>query len=242
MQFFYQQTVFAGVPLQLPYGGLYFVLASAGAARKVSIQLTNNGQTSKVMPDMTPGFSLPTQFDGITFTSATDTIVSFFASPTPVLLGVQDNGAVRVPDGVVVTNSAGQRIPVDVGGAVLSIGSLVIANTPAQAVPVTLHGSDDTTPIPIQKAALATIYHQAAVSVGVAVTALVSDATLKRVCFRNAHATAIVALGGAGVTLANGTIQLQPGDTWIEDDAAGAAWYAISDTAAANIQVQGLKS
>lgn len=95
--------------------------------------------------------------------------------------------------------------------------------------------------VPVQNEKLTTFVHQAAVSVGVAATALVSDATLKRLYIRNGHATAVVYIGGAGVTTANGAIKLGPGDTWIEEDAAGAAWYAISDTAATNVLVQGMK-
>lgn len=58
---------------------------------------------------------------------------------------------------------------------------------------------------------------------GLVAVALIADLTLKRVTFRNNHATAIVAIVGAAVTLANGAIQLAPGDVWTEDDAAVAA-------------------
>jgi hypothetical protein len=43
------------------------------------------------------------------------------------------------------------------------------------------------------------------------------------------------------VTLANAAIRLLPGDVWVEDDAPGAAWFAVSDTAATMVQIQGLK-
>ena len=68
-----------------------------------------------------------------------------------------------------------------------------------------------------------------------------SDASLRKLRVRNRHATAILAIGGAGVTLANAAIQLQPGEVWLEDDAASAGWYAVSDTDGVKVQIQGLK-
>ena len=68
-----------------------------------------------------------------------------------------------------------------------------------------------------------------------------ADATLRRLRVRNGHATARVAIGGAGVTMENAAVVIEPGDIWIEDDAAGAAWFVVSDTAATAVQLQGLK-
>jgi hypothetical protein len=80
----------------------------------------------------------------------------------------------------------------------------------------------------------------AAVVVGVAATALVAaDATRKGVRFTNAG-TVDVYLGGAGVTVAGGAIKIGPGASWIEDQAAPAAWYGISGTAAQSIKIQEL--
>jgi hypothetical protein len=50
-----------------------------------------------------------------------------------------------------------------------------------------------------------------------------------------------VAIGGAAVTMANAAIILRPGDIWVEDDAPGAAWYAVADTAGADVRVMGVK-
>jgi hypothetical protein len=41
--------------------------------------------------------------------------------------------------------------------------------------------------------------------------------------------------------MANAALILEPGDTWAEDDAAGAAWYAVSDIAGADVRVMGVK-
>lgn len=78
----------------------------------------------------------------------------------------------------------------------------------------------------------------APVSVGVAATALVAaDANRKGVRFYNAG-TATVYIGSSAVTTANGAIRLDPGAVWVETDAAPAAWYGISGTAAQSVRVQ----
>ena len=46
-----------------------------------------------------------------------------------------------------------------------------------------------------------------------------------------------IALGPSGVTLANSPILLAPGDSWIDDLAASAAWYAIATQAAQTLRI-----
>jgi hypothetical protein len=78
----------------------------------------------------------------------------------------------------------------------------------------------------------------AAVVVGVAATVLVAaSATRKGLRFTNAG-TVDVYLGGAGVTVAGGAIKIGAGQTWIEDQAAPAAWYGIAGTAAQSVKIQ----
>lgn len=87
----------------------------------------------------------------------------------------------------------------------------------------------------------ATIADTAAVAVGVAATALLAaSATRKSARFYNAG-TADVYLGGAAVTTANGCIKIEAGQTYIENDAAGAAWYGISGTAGQSVRIQGVE-
>lgn len=81
----------------------------------------------------------------------------------------------------------------------------------------------------------------AAVSVGVAATALVaSDAARKGLRFTNAGAVDVY-IGGAGVTVAGGAIKIGAGQTWIEDQAAPAAWYGIAGTAGQSVKIQEIK-
>ncbi|HYD63325.1 MAG TPA: hypothetical protein VEC35_23415 [Noviherbaspirillum sp.] len=86
----------------------------------------------------------------------------------------------------------------------------------------------------------ATVNDVAAVAVGLAATQLVAaSATRRGLRFFNAG-TADVYLGGAGVTVAGGAIKISAGQTWIESEAAPAAWYGISGTAAQSIRIQEL--
>lgn len=86
-----------------------------------------------------------------------------------------------------------------------------------------------------------TISDLASVAVGVAATALVAaDATRKALRFTNAGASDIY-IGGAGVTVASGAVKIGPGQTWIEDQAAPAAWYGVSSAAAQTLKIQELK-
>ena len=85
-----------------------------------------------------------------------------------------------------------------------------------------------------------TINDQAAVAVGVAATQLLPAlATRRGVRFTNAGSVEVF-IGGAGVTVAAGAIKLSPGATWVDNEAAPAAWYGISGTAGQNIKIQEL--
>lgn len=95
--------------------------------------------------------------------------------------------------------------------------------------------------LPVQPQAWSTITNIGVVVVGVAAALLVSDATQRCLRIRNTSLTATVYLGANGVTIANAGVMIPPGGTWIETEAPGAAWYAISDTAGTNVAIQGLK-
>lgn len=74
-----------------------------------------------------------------------------------------------------------------------------------------------------------------AVTVGNTAAILVSagDALKKGVAFLNAESnTDRIAIGGAGVTFANAVHIIAPGEEYADDNAAGAAFYAISESTA----------
>lgn len=85
----------------------------------------------------------------------------------------------------------------------------------------------------------AVVNDKAAVLVGVAATVLIAAGTRKGLRFTNAG-TVDVYIGGATVTVASGAVKIAPGQTWIENEAAPAAWYGISGTAAQSVKIQEL--
>jgi len=246
---YYRINLVAGVPYRQDTAGGLLLLDSPGAAGGVDIELLRNGSPRTKMPNRQAAFRIETAFDGVILTAAVDTVVGIFLSFENVSLGVADGSAVTVPDGIQITNDNAFAVPVrTVPGNPLEVsfagtvepvlGEVQVTNTDAQAIPVI---QKDGEVFLTQENGLTQIVNAAPVVVGLAAVLLSSDATLQKLRIRNSHASAMVAIGGLGVTLANGAIQLAPGDMWVEDSAAGAAWYAISDTAATSVQVQGLK-
>jgi|GEM_PF-5031834 len=117
-------------------------------------------------------------------------------------------------------------------------GAVQVTNTVTTTV-----GNTNAQAIPTQMQALATITDEAAVTITTANTIqpLISDPTQRILRIRNGNATGNLYIGSSTLTIANAAIVLAPGDLWIEQEAAGAAWYAISDTAGMIVQIQGLK-
>lgn len=202
------------------------------------------------MPDMTTGFSLPVQFDGITFYSDIDTVVSFFASPTPVMLGVQGGGIVAVQGGVMVTNSnaepfpvktpAGQPLEVLFGGTVAPVlGVVTVDNTDAEAIPVmqkagTVFSVEQVTEVDTRPYQAATVTDLAQVAVtDVRGVLIAAGATRRGLRIKNAGASP-VAIGGATLAFATAAVLIQPGETWNENEAPGAAWYCVCGAALAS--------
>lgn len=104
-----------------------------------------------------------------------------------------------------------------------------------QAIAVNISGAASMT-----VAQAGTVNDLAAVSIGVAATAIVAaSAARKGLRFTNAG-TADIYLGGAAVTVAGGAIKIAPGQSWLENEAAPAAWFGISGTAAQSLKIQEL--
>lgn len=209
----------AGKPHFLEVAGRVLLIDSPGVAGSVDVALVVNGTPTTTMTGRKSGFKNIAAFDGVMLSSAVDTTVTLFLSFEDVNLGTNS---------LEIANSAANPVNVLFGGTVAPvIGTLTNTNTQA---------------VPVQKQALAVIVdHAAAVINTGAAQLLINDATYKRLRVKNASTTARLALGGAAVTMANAAIILEPGDMWAEDDAAGASWYATSDTAATDVRVMGLK-
>lgn len=96
--------------------------------------------------------------------------------------------------------------------------------------------------LPVQKQAWSTLTNFAPVAItSEAAQLLVSDATQRALKIRNTHVSANLYIGGIGVTLSNAAIVVSPGAIWAEDEAAGAAWYALSDGATITVAMLGMK-
>lgn len=165
--------------------------------------------------------------------------VNFAGTVSPVLgvVTVDNTNAEAIP----VLQKPGEAFEVHVNNVAplaVSLTETKINNSDAQAVPVVPKVG---AVFSVKDVQCSTIVNIAPVSAGLAAVALVADATLRRLRVRNGHATATIALGGVGITMATAAIVLAPGDIWNESEAAGASWYAISDTAATPVLMQGLK-
>lgn len=217
----------------------------------VDVNLLVNGSPLYVMPNRKAAFKCIVPFDGVQLLSQVDATIVFFVSMEDVQIGLADGAGVNIPNGVQVVNTVANPVPVAFSGTVAPVlGSTKVTNTDAEAVPVVQKGgasfevqvkNNNAAAVPVQMQQLSTIVNIAPVTVGTGNTALSSDGTLKRLRIKNTHATAKVAIGGTGVTLADAAIVLEPGDVYFDDVAAGAAWFASSDTAGAILTLQGLK-
>lgn len=247
----YTENLKAGKPVTLPTAGRVFLIDSVTAGTGVDVTLMVNGAAAYVMPNRKTAFKCIVPFDGVQLKCSVDTTIVFFVSYDDVQIGLADGAGVNVPNGVQITNTLANPVQVAFAGTVQPVlGSVAVTNTDANAVPVTQKAgtvfdaqvkNNNANAVPVQQQQLTTLINIAAVAVGTGNTALSNDPTLKRLRIRNTHATATVAIGATGVTLATAAIVLAPGDVYFEDDAAGAAWFAISDTAAATLALQGLK-
>lgn len=199
---YYTIPLQAGMPARFDIAGRVLLVDDCGAAGSVDVQLMRAGTPQTKLPNRKKAFRQVAEYDGVILTAAVDTTVGIFLSYDDVSLGVADGSAVSVPSGVVITNAPGQKIPVDIGGATVNVGTLAIqlAGTVTDAAPV---------------------------AIGAGATAIAAaNAARRGMRLRNVGANP-VAIGGAGVTFANAAVILQAGETWNENEAPGAAWYGI---------------
>ena len=252
----YSEALLANVPVTMPIAGRVFYLKESSGGEVLSVELVRGFSESSKIERVGKGLRLTpaTPFSGVRLTASANTNIEFIITDGDVDIKFSDDEIIignTITEPVPVMTPPGEPLEVAFVGTLEPVlGVVTVDNTDAEAIPVqqkigtvfdvaVTNANADA--VPVQQQALSTIDDKAPVTVGTSATALVSDATLKRLRIRNSHATAVIAIGGAGVTLANGAVQLQPGDVFLEEDAAGADWYAISDTAGTVVQVQGLK-
>lgn len=227
---YYRIQLKAGVPFTQSVSGRVILIDDLGGASGLDITPNYGGRDLPKMPDRKKAFKFMEPFDGVTLTAAVDCNVGLFLSSSDVSLGFADGSLVNVSGQVNISNTAAARVPVDIGGGTVNVTASNVAI-----------GNTNASPVPVQRQALATLVDMNAVAVGTAAIQIVADATLKRLVVRNASTTQVVALGGATVTMAKAAVVLQPGESWAEEDAAGATWYAIADAAGADVRLLGIK-
>lgn len=237
---FYVFNLKAGVELQAPVRGRVILVDDIGAANGVDITPMLNGSNGRTMPGRKKAFKCWTDYDAVILRADVDTTVSVFLSSNDVSLGFADGALVNVVGEVVVGNDPQTRVPVDISGGTVEVtaSNVAINNDDSKAIPTRQKAGDV---FAMRLVRSTNIVDGAPVVVGVARVKVSGDNTLQVARFRNASATARIALGGAGVTMDNAVIVLEPGDIWKETDAPGADWYAVSDKADGSMLVQGVK-
>lgn len=228
----YDERIAPGSALKITITGSIFYIKSSTAGEVLTVEFVNGSAQGAKVQNVGKGFKAApaSRFDGVRITASVETQVEFIISDggidfafntDDIIIGNDDSRAlpVRTPPG--------QPLMVHLDEA-LEIGSVTITN-------------DDSEAIPVRHQALLAIVPAAPVNVAMVATLISADATLRILQIRNSHPTATLAIGGPTVTVADAAILLQPGDIWIESDAAGASWYAISSGPVISVKIQGLK-
>jgi hypothetical protein len=235
---YYKIPLKAGVEYRQDVIGSIILVDAIDGAAGVDITPMRNGTPQRTMPDRRVAFKYHTGFDAVILKAAVDCTVSIFLTDSDVSLGFTDGSQVNVLGSVSVSNGVDQRVPVDLAGGTVTVSAdnVGINNTDANAVPVVQKANTKFATIVYQAQAVTDV---AAVAVTAVRAALVAaDANRRGLRIRNVGANA-VAIGGAALTYAGAAVILQPGETWNESEAPGAAWYCVCDAGmASNLNLQ----
>lgn len=209
-------NLLAGVPYRVGIAGRLILIDNIGASDGVDVRVLRQGTPDTVIPKRKAAFRMVTPYDDVLFTTSIDTTIGVFLSTFDVEIGYVDRAAVTIPDGVAITNTTANPVPVAFDQDI-NIGVVQVENN------------------------LNVIVDAAPVAVGQVATLVSNDPTLKKIRMLNASHMAIIVIGGPDVATLGSPIILQPGQTYVEGDAAGAPLYAIANLPNAFLQIQGLK-
>lgn len=240
---YYSIPLTANETQTIDVSGSLILVDSIDGAAGVDITPVRNGTPQRTMPGRKTAFKYRVGYDAVQLRATADCTVSIFLTTDDVSLGFTDGAQVNVLGAVAITNAADARVPVDLSGGTINLTAenVGISNTIDNPVPVKV-GNDDDEAVVVRQQSLTTIVDHTAATINTGpAQLLVSDPTFRSLRVRNASQSAVVVIGGPAVSLASATIELQPGDVWVEEHAPGAAWYATSDTAAADVRVMGVK-
>jgi len=213
---FYQEKISAAAPLHINVSGRYFLLESTGDQPSVAVTLLRNGSPIfGRIPAAKRGhkYGVESGFDGVRIESAGDTTVQFFATFENVSISTTDGAQVEVPGGVMITNALADPVPVVHTGTVNLTANYALANTVINAEPMTVNDEP--------------------------VVFLIANANRRGFRILNTGPDS-VAIGGAGLVFSNAVLMLGPGQGYIETNAPGAAWYAVTESGSSNINIQEL--
>jgi hypothetical protein len=210
----YRYSIKAGIPTFATVAGKLVLVDNIDGADSINITLVRNDASGNTMSGRKKAFKCWADYDSVILEATQDCIVDIWLSNSDVSLGFADGALVNVAGGVSILNDPDSRIPVNVDGGVINVTASV--ETFEQLV------------------------HPPKTAVALVAGVVSDDKTLKRLRFRNVSALANICLGGANVDMSSPLI-LAPGDSYVEDDAAGAKWYAIADAAGAQLSTFGMK-
>lgn len=234
-------TVGSALVLSIPGKTLYIQRSSAGAVLNVEI-VKGQAESSRIAR-VGKGFKVTpaTGFDGIRITTSADSQVDFVVTDGGIDLAFDEDAQIIGNDdsqAIPVRTPTGEPLEVLFAGTVEPVlGVVTVDNTDGEAIPVqpktgvsfTVEQKAGTS-FNVKTYLAAVVADHAPVAV-LDVAAMVVDADLARRGLRIKNAGVNpVAIGGAGIDWAIAAVILQPGETWNENEAPGAAWYAVCDT------------
>ena len=216
----YDERIAPGSALKITITGSIFYLKSSSAGEVLTVEFVNGSAQGTKVQGVGKGFkaSPAARFDGVRITTTVETQVEFIISDGEIDFAFNTDEIIIGNDdskALPIRMPAGKRLPVSLDSSI-NIGVVSVEN------------------------GLTVIVDSAPVAVGQAATVISNDPALKKLRMRNVSNMAIIAIGGPGVALGSPII-LHPGESYWEDDAAGAKLYAIANEANALLQLQGLK-
>lgn len=216
----YDERIAPGSALKITITGSIFYIKSSSAGEVLTVEFVNGSAQGAKVQGVGKGFkaSPAARFDGVRITTTVETQVEFIISDGEIDFAFNTDEIIIGNDdskALPVRVPAGQRLPVSLD-ADINIGVVSVENN------------------------LTVIVDSAPVAVGQVAAIISSDPTLKKLRMKNVSNIAMILVGGPNVELGS-PIMLNPGDTYFEDDAAGATLYAVANMPGAFLQLQGLK-
>lgn len=238
---YYTFNLIANKPTLVPVAGSVILVDDLGGAPGVDIMPSYGGRDLPTMPSRKKAFKFSEPFDAVTLTAPVNCTVALFLSKNDVDLGFADGSLVNVSGAVQITNAVGAPVPVQVAAGSnvqVTATNVGINNADAQPVPVKVPAGGV---LPTKDYKAQAITDVAPVNVGAAAVALIAaDPTRRGLRLRNVGANAVALIGAAG-SFANAAVILNPGETWNEPEAPGAAWYGVCNAGlASTINIQAI--